>query len=151
MRATRRLRAMQRRTETMHTLTLRWYAPTGARTTGADGMEHRTGTDAGTTAGKVQANSMLPGNDMATKTVKVGSTELPVLMGKVHIGVDALLDSAGQLRLTAGWECVVEALGPADDPALLGDRYRVVGVPPKKSHMTARRLDVVDVTHLTAV
>lgn len=145
MRGTRRLRSLQRNAEAEHTLTLEWYSP-GGTATGADGMERRTGVLETTTRGKVQSISTIPGVDVVTKTIKIGQTEVPVMSGGVHIPIGELIDETG-LRVKIGWECVVAACGPYDDQALLGSRYRVVAVP-KKTHATARRLDVVDLTHL---
>ena len=147
MKAPRRLRAMQARAETLHTLTLAWYSPNGKTAAGADGMVRRAAKAEGTTRGKMQAPSQLPGVDTPTRMVKIGDTELPVLSGALHIGIRDLLDGAGALRLKIGWECTVAAVGADDDPALLGRKYRVVDVP-VKSFSTARRIDVVDVTHL---
>lgn len=144
MRAATRVRAMQTRAATLHTLTLDWYSDSGATTT-VGGMKKITPTLEGSCAGRVQARSRM-GGDTLTRMVKVGGVELPVMQGSLHIGVDEFVDSTG-LRLKVGWECKVAKVGPADDPALLGRRYRVVDVP-SKTHLTQRRLDVVDITHL---
>lgn len=128
------------------TLILTAYSPNGT-TPDADGYEVQQYADEGSTPGKVQAGSQA-GSDTATRYVGVGGTERPVMAGGLHIPVgmfllDGLLIVAGEQR-GIGWEFEVSSIGPNDDPALLGRRYLVVGVP-AKSHMTARRLDVVEV------
>lgn len=128
------------------TLTLAWYSDSGTKVV-VDGMEERVPTVEGTTPGKVQARSRL-GGDTLTQYVNVADgIQMPVEKGSLHIPVEALLDDDGRLRLANGWECEVTAVGPYDDPALLGRRYRVVDAP-AKSDNTARRLDVVDITRL---
>lgn len=144
MRSLRRLAAMQAQTEEHHTLTLEWYSPGGLVTVGE--YKERQAVPEGQCPGKVQARSRM-GGDTMTQYVKVDAVELPVLKGALHIPVRAMLTSTGALRVAIDWECVVVDLGPYDDTALLGCRYRVVDVP-AKSHATARRLDVVDVTQL---
>lgn len=146
MRAVSRVRAMQARAATMHTLTLAWYSNSGTTTT-VGGMKKIVPTAEGSCRGRVQARSRM-GGDTLTQMVKVGGTELPVMKGSLHIGVNEFIDDTG-LRLTNGWECQVTKVGPDDDPALLGRRYRVVDVP-SKTHLTQRRLDVVDITHMQA-
>lgn len=146
MRGHRRLRSLQRAAESEFTLTLTWFSP-GEKTTGADGMERPAPVFEDITTGKAQAVSQLPGNDTVSKTVKIGGSEVPVIFGGIHIPVGALFDENGALRVKVGWECQVTATGDHDDPALYGRQYRVVDVP-VKSYATARRLDVVDVTHL---
>lgn len=148
MRAHRRLHAMQARARETHTLTIQWYSPGGLSAAGSDGMRRRTGTPEGKSRGKMQALATIPGVDPVSRMVKIGDTEVPVLEGGLHIPVGDMLDGAGQLRIRDGWEGVVVRLGPYDDPPLFGKRFRVVGIP-EKSFVTARRLDVVDVTHLT--
>lgn len=146
MRGTARLGALQARTESDMTLTLAWYSDS-TTTAVVGGMERLVPTVEGTTVGKIQARSRL-GGDTLTQYVNVADgVQMPVMKGSLHIPVNALLDANGRLRLTDGWECEVTAVGPYDDPALLGRRYRVVDAP-AKSRATARRLDVVDITRL---
>lgn len=123
------------------TLTLTAYSPNGV-TTDADGFEIPAYTDEGSTPGKVQAGS-LSGDDAATRYIRVGDVERPVLSGGLHIPIGSPVPVAGEQR-GIGWEFVVTAVGASDDPALLGRRYLVVGVP-AKSHATARRLDVAEI------
>ena len=92
-------------------------------------------------AGKVQAGSRAGGGG-ATRFVRVGGVELPVMSAGLHIPIGAPVPRADE-QAGIGWEYVVSAVGDAD-PVLLGRRYRVVGVP-AKSFATARRLDVVEV------
>lgn len=132
--------------ESLMTLTLDWYTPAGTKSV-VNGMERRDATYQDTTPGKVQA-STTQGSDTATRMVAVGGVDLPIMLSGLHIPVAALTDGSGKLRLKVGWECEVTRVDGMADPALLGRRYRVEGVP-VKSHATARRLDVVDITHLT--
>lgn len=92
--------------------------------------------------GKVQSGSK-SGGDTATRFVRVGGVELPVASGGLHIPLGAPVPVAGE-QVGIGWEYIVAAVGPYDDPALMGRRFRVVGSP-AKSYATARRLDVVEV------
>lgn len=123
------------------TLTLTPHAPDGF-TTDPDGYEVPAFTDETPHAGKVQTGTQA-GSDTATRYVRVGTVDLPVLSGGLHIPISAPVPVAGE-EAGIGWEYDVTAVGPADDPALLGRRYRVVGAP-VKSHATARRLDVIEV------
>lgn len=134
--ATRRGRAAA---EALMTLTMAAYAP--GRGTGAGGQDVTVYTPKGSTPGKVQASSA-QGGDTATRTVRIGNAERPVLVGGLHIPVSAPLPTAGEYGV--GWEYEVTAVGAAGDPTLLGRRYLVVGAP-AKSFATARRLDVVEV------
>lgn len=120
--------------ESMLTLTLAALSPNG--TTTVNSAEVPAFAAEGSTRGKLAGPSQ-QSQDAATRTVRVGDVEVPVLSGGLHIPINAPVPEAR-------WEYVVTALGPADDPALLGRRYRVVGVP-AKSFATARRLDVVEV------
>lgn len=129
------------------TLTLHAYSPTGETTTDEHGYDVPEYAFEGETPGKVQSGSQA-GSDGATKYVNVGGVERPVIEGGLHIPLDrflfnGLLIVASEQRGQA-WEFEVVAVGPADDPALLGRRYMVVSVP-AKSYATARRLDVVEV------
>lgn len=126
--------------EAQMTLTLAAYSPNGT-TTDADGYEVPAFTAEGSTFGKVQGGS-LAGADTATRFVVVGGVEKPVLAAGLHIPVGATVPLPG--RSGAGWEYLVTAVGPSDDPALLGRRYLVVEVP-AESFATARRLHVVEV------
>lgn len=130
------------------TLTLTAYSPTDEPTTDADGYEVQGYANEGTTPGKVQSGSQA-GSDGQTRYVNIGGVDRPVVEGGLHIPLDrfifdGLLIVASEQRGRA-WEFEVESVGPADDPALLGRRYMVVGVP-AKSFATARRLDVVQVS-----
>lgn len=119
------------------TLTLTAYSPSGSAV--VNDYKTRTYATEGTTAGKVQASA---GSDTPTRMVRIGDVERPVLAGGLHIPISADLPVAGE-QLGKGWEYAVTAVGATDDPALLGRRYLVVGVP-AKSFATARRLDVVE-------
>lgn len=132
-----------REAESLMTLTLAAYSPTGDFTTDSDGFEVPAFTPEGSTFGKVQGGSQA-GQDTATRYVSIGGVERPVLAGGLHIPIGAKVPKAGEQRGLAGgaWEYVVTATGDGD-PALLGRRYLVVGVP-AKSFATARRLDVIE-------
>lgn len=125
------------------TLTLTPHTPTDppTYTTDPDGYEVPALTPGTPHAGKVQSGSQA-GSDTATRYVQVGGTERPVLSGGLHIPISAPVPLAGEQR-NYGTEYVVTAVGPADDPALLGRRFLVVAVP-VKSFATARRLDVIE-------
>ena len=128
------------------TLTLTAYSPNGTPTD-ADGYQVPDYLDEGDTPGKVQAGTRA-GQDAPTRYVSVGGVDRPVITGGLHIPLDmfvldGLLIAASDQR-GIGWEFEVISIGPDDDPALLGRRYLVVGVP-VKSYATARRLDVVEV------
>lgn len=133
---------MRRQAESMMTLTLAAYSPTGL-TKDADGYDVPTFTFEGQTFGKVQAGAQA-GGDTATRYVTIGGVERPVLASGLHIPITAKVPSPGEERgqIGGGWEYLVTTVGPLDDLALLGRRYLVVGVP-AKSKATARRLDVV--------
>lgn len=124
----------QRRAESFMTLTLAASSP-GGTTTDADGMETSGLTPQGTTPGKLQGSTA---RDAVTRSVSVGDVERPVVDEGLHIPLSAPLPKIG-------WQYEVTAVGPSDDPALLGRRFQVVSVP-AKSFATARRLDVVEVT-----
>lgn len=128
--------------ESLMTLTLTPHAPTGNYTTNPDGYEEPEFAEQATHPGKVQAGSQA-GSDATTRFVRVGAVDVPVISGGLHIPLGAPIPAAGE-EFGIGWEYVVSAVGPADDPALLGRRYRVVASP-AKSHATARRLDVIEV------
>lgn len=116
------------------TLTLATYSP-GSPTV-VDGLEVPGFNPEGTTPGKVQGSSQAQSQPY-TRTEVVGGVERPIIEGGLHIPLSAPTPSRK-------WEYQVTAVGPADDPALLGRRYWVASVP-AKSHATARRLDVVEV------
>lgn len=132
---------MRQLAESLMTLTLTTYAPTGEPATDADGYQVPGYDDQGDTRGKVQSGS---GKDSETRYVNIGGVERPVIDGGLHIPLSAPVPAASEQR-GQGWEYEVTAVGPADDPALLGRRYLVVSSP-AKSHATARRLDVVEVS-----
>lgn len=124
------------------TLTVEAFAPDGTTTDG-DGYEVKVYESQGTHAAKVQAPSSQAG-DTRVRSVRVGEVERPVLEAGLHIPVSATVPVATDQR-GIGWEYEVTAIGPQDDPALMGRRFLVVDVP-AKSFATARRLDVVEVT-----
>lgn len=121
------------------TLTLTPYAPNGFTT--VSGLEVQAYTTHTATSGKFQGGSASTA-DAATRTVTVGDVARPVLAGGLHIPIAATVPKAGEQG--KGWEYAVTAVGPDDDPALLGRRFLVVSVP-AKSFATARRLDVAEV------
>lgn len=116
------------------------FAPGGSEL--VDGLRRPTYDEMGSTAGKVQAG-LMASKDVVTRTVRVGGTDRPVIEGGLHIPLSAAVPIAGDRGV--GWEYCVTAVGDESDPALVGRRYLVVGVP-AKSYATARRLDVVEVT-----
>lgn len=124
--------------ELLMTLTLTPQVPNGAPID-PDGFEVQSYAAQTPHAGKVQGTSS---KDTPTRYVSVGGVERPVLSAGLHIPIGAPVPVASEQR-GIGWEYVVTAVGPADDPALLGRRYLVVGVP-AKSFATARRLDVIE-------
>lgn len=126
--------------ESLMTLTLAAFKPNGFSI--ESGYEVPAFLPQGTTAGKGQGGSQAT-RDTVTRFLTVGGTSLPVLEGGLHIPISAPLPTPGEER-GIGWEYVVVAVGPADDPALLNKRYLVVSVP-VKSFASARRLDVVEV------
>jgi hypothetical protein len=136
-----RLERGQAMAEALMTLTLAAYSPNGF-TTDADGYKVPAFTPEGETFGKLQGAK---GKDTTTRYVRLGDVERPVLEGGLHIPVAAKVPAAGDQRGQVGgaWEYEVTAVGPLDDPALLGRRYLVVNVP-AKSMATARRLDVIE-------
>ncbi len=125
--------------EAQMTLTLAAYEPNG--TTKSGGYDVPAFTAKGSTFGKIQGGSTAA-RDTRQRYVRIGDTERPVLEAGLHIPITAAVPVAGEQR-GIGWEYVVTAIGPADDPALLDKRFLVVGVP-VKSKATARRLDVVE-------
>ena len=127
------LRAMA---ESLMTLTLTAYEP------GPLVDDEPSFTPQGQTFGKVQGGAASI-RDTVTRTITVAGVERPVMEGGLHIPITASVPVAG-LDRGKGWEYEVTAIGPEDDPALLGRRYLVVNVP-AKSFATARRLDVVEV------
>ncbi|AIY17999.1 hypothetical protein GUY44_18905 [Pimelobacter simplex] len=134
---------LRRQAESMMTLTLAAYSPTGL-TKDADGYDIPTFTFEGQTFGKVQAGAQA-GGDTPTRYIKIGGTDRPVLASGLHIPITAKIPNPGEERGQVGgaWEYVVLAVGSDADLALLGRRYMVVSVP-VKSYATARRLDVIE-------
>lgn len=122
------------------TLTLTPQVPTGDLITDPEGFEVPEFTAQSTHAGKVQSGTQA-GGDTSTRYLSIGGVDRPVLAAGLHIPIGAPVPVASEQRGQA-WEYVVTAVGPVDDPALLGRRYMVVGVP-AKSFATARRLDVI--------
>ncbi len=133
-----RLPEFQQAAESLMTLTLTAYRPNGT-TTDADGYIVPAFANEGDTPGKVQGGTS---KDTQTRYVSIGSVERPVLAGGLHIPIHAPIPTAGEQR-GQGWEYEVTAIGPMDDPALLGRRYLVVDAP-AKSFASARRLDVIE-------
>lgn len=129
--------------ESEMTLILAPHTPTvpPTYTTDADGYEVPALTAGTPHAGKGQSGSQA-GSDTATRYIDIGDTPRPVLTGGLHIPISAPVPLAGEQR-GLGTEYVVNAVGPSDDPALLGKRFLVVAVP-VKSFATARRLDVIE-------
>lgn len=121
-------------------MTLRLTAKSPNGTTTVNGAEVPAFADEYRTAGKITGQSQ-QSQDTYTRTVRVGDVDVPVLQGGLHIPLGARVP---EIR----WEYVVTGVGPDDDRALLGRRYRVVSVP-AKSFATARRLDVVEVPNAT--
>lgn len=117
------------------------YAPHGT-TTDADGMEVPDYVIVGTTPGKIQSRTGGIGNggDTNTRTANVGGVDRPVVDGGLHVPVDSLAPEFGARG--TGWEYVLTTPGPSTPPDLTGSSWLVVDSP-SKSHMTARRLDVV--------
>jgi hypothetical protein len=130
----------QRAAEAAMTLTLTAYSPNGYTTDG-DGLQVRAFANEGATRGKVQGSSSSVA-DAGTQYVTIGGVSRAVMRAGVHLPVASDLPVAGDQGI--GWEYAVTALGPDDDPSLLGRRFLVVGVP-AESFATARRLDVVEV------
>ncbi|GAA1909371.1 hypothetical protein GCM10009737_08280 [Nocardioides lentus] len=97
-------------------------------------------TSKGTSIGKVQSIGRQPQG----REVNVGGVTRTVMEGGLHLPVGAYVDEVEGLLIRPGWRFTVTAVGPADDVALLRQRYLVVEVL-RKSRMTARRLDVVEV------
>lgn len=127
--------------EARMTLALAAFSPNGS-TTDDDGYKVPAFAPEGHTIGRAQGGTQAT-SDAATRYLRIGDTERPVLAGGLHIPIAAPVPIAGEQR-GQGWEYVVTEIGASDDPALLGRRYLVVGVP-AKSHATARRLDVVEI------
>lgn len=117
------------------------YAPNGT-TTDVDGMEVPAYEVQGATPGKIQSRTGGIGNggDTNTRTETVGGVGRPVVDSGLHIPVTAPAPEFGSRG--TGWEYVLTTPGPATPPDLVGSRWLVVDAP-SKSHMTARRLDVV--------
>jgi hypothetical protein len=132
---------MRRQAESLLTLTLTAYSPAGL-VPDADGYKVPSYTPEGATFGKVQGAR---GKDTTTRYVRLGDVDRPVLEGGLHIPLGAKVPVAGEQRGQAGgaWEYEVTAVGPLDDPALLGRRYMVVNAP-AKSFASTRRLDVIE-------
>lgn len=123
------------------TLTLAAYSPSDTLTTNAEGFEVPGYAPEGTTVGKVAGASR--DSDTNARSEQIGGVDRPVVQGGLHIPIGAPVPTMGRYRL--GWEYVVTAVGPSDDPALLDSRWLVVDSP-AKSRATARRLDVIRLT-----
>lgn len=131
---------LRREAESLMTLTLAAYSPTGGYVTNADGFEVPAFSPEGATFGKVQGGSQA-GKDTPTRSISIGGVERPVLSAGLHIPLGAKVPLPGEQR-GIGWEYEITAVGDAD-PALMGRRFLVVAVP-VKSYATARRLDVIE-------
>ena len=121
-------------------LTLRPYVPNGGRTV-VNEQEVDDYDVKASVVGKIKGTSAR-NSDPEAQTVTIGGVEVPVVVGGLHIQISAAIPKAGAHGV--GWEYVVTALGPTDDPALKGRRYLVTNSP-AMSHATARRLDVAEV------
>lgn len=132
------LPGMQAQAESRMVDTFVAYEPDGW-TTDADGFRTPAYTDRGTVQGEVRGDT---GPDTDTRTVMIGDTARTVLVGGLRIPVSATVPTAGEYGI--GWEYECVAVGQGSDPALLGRRWLVAGVP-AKTHATARRLDVAEV------
>lgn len=131
---------LQAQAESMMTLTLTPYAPTGNKTV-VNGQEDWELSPQTPVKGKVRGQSATAAQPY-TRTVTIGGSEVPIVEGGLHIPISAAVPLAGPRGV--GWEYVVTKVGPTDDKALLGRRYLVTNSP-AMSHATARRLDVAEV------
>lgn len=134
--------------ESLMTLTLTAYAPTGNYVEGPDGFEVPEFINRGTTPGKVQGGSQA-GKDTETRYADIGGVKRPVLVGGLHIPLSAfvvagVLDIKPSEQVNQAWQFHVTAVNGLADLSLLGRKYQVVEVP-AKSYATARRLSVVEV------
>lgn len=105
-------------------------------------LETETYTSRGMTIGKITGGSR-QSSDPASRTFDVGGTPRTVVQGGLHIPASAPAPKFG--RFGVGWEYVMTAAGSNTPADLVGSRWLVVDAP-AKSHMTARRLDVVRLT-----
>jgi len=121
------------------TLTLKAYAPNG--TTTVNDQETFAFTAKGTTKGELRGGSATT-RDTVTRTVTIGSVEVPVVEGGLRVPISATIPKGGERG--TGWEYVVTAVGGTDDRGLVGRRYLVVNSP-AESRATRRRLDVAEV------
>lgn len=136
---TAEIEEFRRDAESMMTLIFTPHAPSGKTT--VNEQEVQGYTDETPVVGKVKGPSAQTG-DPITRTVTIGSVEVPVVVGGLHIPISAQPPIAGEHGI--GWEYEVTSVGATDDPALLGRRYLVTNSP-AMSHATARRLDVAEV------
>lgn len=127
-RALPRLRA---HAESRMTATFRAESPTRER---IDGLTETVWTQQGETLGRLSG----PSRDTVDRNITVGGIERLTFDAVLHLPVSAPLP-------VAGWEYECTAVSAADDPAMLGRRYRVVNVP-VGSQKTARRVEVVDLS-----
>lgn len=130
---------MRARGDTLMTLTLRAYAPNG--TTTVNEQETFAFTPKSSTKGELRGGSITT-RDTVTRTITIGSVEVPVVEGGLRIPISAQVPKGGARGV--GWEYVVTGVGSTDDPALIGRRYLVVNSP-AESRATRRRLDVAEV------
>lgn len=119
----------------------------GEPTTDADGYKVPGWNPEGTTLGKTQGGAR-QSRDAAPRRVTIGGVDFEVIEGGLQIPILAFIDDAtSALRLRAGWQFQCIAISPRTDPAQLGRRWHVDGVP-TKAIATARRLDVAEVPPL---
>lgn len=131
--------------ESLMRATLRGYAPTNrSEQNETSGREERVWDDKGTTAGKLPGISKVS-LDARIFDVNVEGQDVVKFVTSLHVPLRAYVDpTTGALQITPGWEFVCEGVAAGMDPAHVGRRWRVVGVP-IKDYATARRLDVEEV------
>lgn len=88
----------------------------------------------GSTRGKVQGPSS-QASDTSTRTVNIAGVERPVVVGGLHVPL--CVDPAPAYGQE--YQCT-----RSGSPTLAGKRWRIVNAP-VKTHMTAWRLDVVEI------
>lgn len=113
------------------------FAPSGV-TKNEKNMEVPGYDDRGAVAGWVTGGSDTT-RETTTRTVRIGTVEVPVERGGIRISVTADVPAGGEYG--AGWEYQLVTPGPATDPALTGTRWLVVDVA-MSSYASSRRLDV---------
>lgn len=140
MRAAARIPAMRAHAQTLMLDRFDAYAP-GTITEDADGMEQRGYTlVASDVPGKLGGPSR--DSDPQGRPETVGGIQRRIVGAGLHLPVSAAQPVAGERGI--GWEYVLTAAGPNTPAELVGSRWLVLEAP-VKSHMTARRLTVVEV------